>query len=275
MYDRIQHLRPKSFKRKCGVRRDTFEKMVEVLKPKLTRSGKRGGQGKFKVEDQLLIAMEYWREYRTQLHIGQSWGIDETTVGRMVRKIETILIQSGEFSLLGKKHLYQPSSKGSVLLVDVTECPIERPKKNQRLFYSGKQRWHTLKAQVVVDYLTRMIVCTAFGQGRNHDFRLFKDSKLPTQLEQLWVADSGYQGMTNLHADTCTPVKKSRHQRLSKADQHYNQQIAQVRIVVEHTNRKLKVFRILSERYRNRRKRFGLRFNLIAGLLNYELAHPI
>lgn len=67
MYNRIQHLRPKSFKRKCGVRRDTFEKMVEVLKPKLTRSGKRGGQGKFRVEDQLLIAMEYWREYRTFL----------------------------------------------------------------------------------------------------------------------------------------------------------------------------------------------------------------
>lgn len=129
MYDRIQHLPPKSFKRKSGVRRETFEKMVEVLKPNLTRSGKRGGQGKFKVEDQLLIVMEYWREYRTQFHIGQSWGIHETTVGRMVRKIETILIQSGQFRLPGKKHLHQPSSRESVLLVDVTECPIERPKK--------------------------------------------------------------------------------------------------------------------------------------------------
>ena len=69
-------------------------------------------------------------------------------------------------------------------------------------------------------------------------------------------------------------MKKLRHQRLSDADRYYNQQIAQVRILVEHVNRKLKVFRILSERYRNRRKRFGLRFNLIAGLLNYELVHP-
>jgi len=123
------NLRPHSFKRKCGVRRDTFEKMVEVLKPKLTRRGKRGGQGKFTVEDQLLIAMEYWREYRTLFHIGQSWGIHETTVGRMVRKIETVLLQSGEFSLPGKKYLRQPGSGGSVLLVDVTERPIERPKK--------------------------------------------------------------------------------------------------------------------------------------------------
>lgn len=127
---------------------------------------------------------------------------------------------------------------------------------------------------MVVDYLTGMIICTAFDKGRVHDFRLFKDSKLPTQVEQLWVADSGYQGMATLHRESCIPVKKSRHQRLLEADQHYNQQIAQVRIVVEHINRKLKVFRILSERYRNRRKRFGLRFNLIAGLLNYELVHP-
>lgn len=72
MYTRIQHLPAKSFKRKYGVKRETFDEMVEVLRPKLTRQGKRGGQGKFGVEDQLLIAMEYWREYRTQFHIGQS-----------------------------------------------------------------------------------------------------------------------------------------------------------------------------------------------------------
>jgi hypothetical protein len=133
MYDRIQHLPPKSFKRKCGVRRETFEKMVEILKPKLTRKGKRGGQGKFGVEDQLLIAMEYWREYRTQFHIGQSWGIHETTVGRIVRKIEDILIRSGEFSLPGKKALHSPDAGWNILLIDVSESPIERPKKNNDL----------------------------------------------------------------------------------------------------------------------------------------------
>lgn len=130
MYDRIQHLPPKSFKRKCGVRRDTFDQMVEVLKPQLTRKGKRGGQGKFCVEDQLLIAMEYWREYRTQFHIGQSWGIHETTVGRIVRKVEDLLIQSGEFRLPGKKVLHQPDKQWSILLIDVSESPIERPQKN-------------------------------------------------------------------------------------------------------------------------------------------------
>jgi hypothetical protein len=126
----------------------------------------------------------------------------------------------------------------------------------------------------VVDYLSGQIVCTAIGKGRKHDFRLFKDSQLPTQLEQLWVADRGYQGIAKFHAYSCTPYKKSRKHRLSKEERQFNRQLAQVRITVEHTFRKLKIFRILSERYRNRRKRFGLRFNLIAGLLNYELAHP-
>lgn len=131
MFARIQHLPPKSFKRKCGVKRETFDKMVEILKPKLTRKGKRGGQGKFEVEDQLLIAMEYWREYRTQFHIGQSWGIHETTVGRMVRKIEDALMQSGEFRLPGKRALHSPETQWNILLMDVSETPIERPKKNR------------------------------------------------------------------------------------------------------------------------------------------------
>jgi hypothetical protein len=82
-----RNLPPKLFKRKCGVKRKTFEKMVEILKPQLTRKGKRDGQGKFGVEDQLLIALEYWQEYRTQFHIGQSWGIHETTVEQIINSV--------------------------------------------------------------------------------------------------------------------------------------------------------------------------------------------
>jgi transposase len=130
-----------------------------------------------------------------------------------------------------------------------------------------------LKAQVVVDYLSGLIVCPAFDQGRRHDFRIFKQTQLPQQIEQLWVADRGYQGIAKFHAYSCIPYKKSRKHPLSKEERQFNRQLAQVRITVEHTFRKLKIFRILAERYRNRRKRFGLRFNLIAGLLNYELTH--
>ncbi|MBF2004186.1 MAG: transposase family protein [Chlorogloeopsis fritschii C42_A2020_084] len=104
--------------------------MVEVLKPELLRTGKKGGQPKLSVEDHLLIALEYWREYRTYFHISKSWGIHESTVYRIVRKVENILIKSGAFRLPGKRELNQGAYEWKVLVVDVTETPVERPKKN-------------------------------------------------------------------------------------------------------------------------------------------------
>ncbi len=75
------------------------------------------------------------------------------------------------------------------------------------------------------------------------------------------------------HAGACTPTKKPRQQSLPKAEKQHNQALARLRLRDEHIIRRFKIFRIFSRRYRNRRKRFGLRLNLIAGLLNYELAH--
>jgi hypothetical protein len=105
-----------------------------------------------------------------------------------------------------------------------------------------------------------------------HDFRLFKHSQTRINPAIVLLADKGYQGILKLHRNSQTPKKKPRGKKLSKADRQSNRQLAQRRVIIEQVNRRLKIFRILSERYRNRRKRFGLRFNLIAGLYNYELA---
>jgi hypothetical protein len=80
------------------------------------------------------------------------------------------------------------------------------------------------------------------------------------------LADKEYQGI---------PKKKPTKGRITAQDKLLNRHLAQLRVVAEHINRTLKIFKILSERYRNRRKRFGLRFNLIAGLYNYELKLPL
>jgi hypothetical protein len=129
-YQKLKHLKSSAFKRRCGVHPETFEQMVEVLRPHLDRSGRRGGQCKLSVEDQLLLVLEYWREYRTQFHIATTWGLSESAVCRLIRKVETQLMKSGKFRLPGKKQLYQNASQWSVLVVDVTESPVERPKKN-------------------------------------------------------------------------------------------------------------------------------------------------
>ncbi|MDJ0745731.1 MAG: transposase family protein [Xenococcaceae cyanobacterium MO_167.B27] len=75
---------------------------------------------------------EYLREYRTYFHIAQSWSVNESTAYRIIRKIENILIRSKEFTLPGKKQLLQSNNKIEVIVIDVTETPIERPKKNRK-----------------------------------------------------------------------------------------------------------------------------------------------
>jgi hypothetical protein len=85
------------------------------------------------------------------------------------------------------------------------------------------------------------------------------------------LADSGYQGLSKLHEKSKTLQKKPRKSELSGEQKRSNRELASRRVVVEHVIRSLKIFRILAERYRNRRQRFSLRFNLIAGLYNYEL----
>src|SRR5512138_33170 len=101
-----------------------------------------------------------------------------------------------------------------------------------------------------------------------HDFQLFKDDGSDFADHLCILADAGYQGLADLHENCQTPFKKSKYHPLTKNEKQKNRALARKRIVIEHIFRKLKVFRILSERYRNRRQRFDLRFNLIAAIYN-------
>lgn len=124
---------------------------------------------------------------------------------------------------------------------------------------------------MLVEFETGQVIGTATSSGRVHDFKLLKRSRLPFVRSQLCLADRGYQGLSKRHSGACTPTKKPRRQSLPKAEKQHNRALARLRVKVEHVIRRFKIFRIFSGRYRNRRKRFGLRLNLIAGLLNYEL----
>ena len=115
------------------------------------------------------------------------------------------------------------------------------------------------------------IIATAFANGSTHDFGLFRESKIVMAHQVLCLADAGYQGLADLHTNSRTPKKRSKHHPLTVEQKAANRELARQRIYVEHVIRKVKIFRILSERYRNRRRRFGLRFNLIASLYNLEL----
>ena len=125
-YETIKHLRDADFKRLTGVRRGTFEKMLKVIEKGL---GNFGRPPKLSRADQLLMTLMYWREYRTEFHIAQSYGISEATVCRTIRKVEDTLVRSKKFCLPGKKALQPSDTVFEVVLVDASEQPIERPKK--------------------------------------------------------------------------------------------------------------------------------------------------
>jgi len=117
----------REFKRRTGVSSKTFELMLETIKEGMRDFGR---PPKLSRRDQLLMTLMYWREYRTQFHIAQDYGISEATVCRTIRKVEDALMESGKFRLPGKKALQQSETEITVVLVDATEQPIERPKKN-------------------------------------------------------------------------------------------------------------------------------------------------
>lgn len=129
-FSRLKKFDDAEFRRLTGVKRNTFDQMVVILAESRARKEVRGGhRSKLCVQDQLLMALEYLREYRTYFHVGASYGLSESACQRACRWVEDTLMASGKFSLPGKKTLLEESLKEDLILVDVSESPICRPKK--------------------------------------------------------------------------------------------------------------------------------------------------
>ena len=127
-YQEIKDYENTKFKRLTGVKKETFAKMLKLLETELRDFGR---PAKLERADQLLLTLMYWREYRTQFHIGETYGVSESTVCRTIQKVEDTLMKSGEFRLPGKKKLQESDTIIEVIVVDVAEQPIERPKKSK------------------------------------------------------------------------------------------------------------------------------------------------
>lgn len=124
---------------------------------------------------------------------------------------------------------------------------------------------------MTVDKESKKIIATLFGKGRQHDFKLFTSKPFPVSSEKRILVDSGYTGILDYHENSALPHKKSKLKPLTKEQKKTNKKLASDRVLSENVNAILKRFKIIADRYRNRRKRFGLRFNLIAGIYNFEL----
>ena len=131
-YEKIAKYTNTKFRRITGVKRATFDKMVEILrKGYAEKHRRRGRRPKLSIEDLLLATLEYLREYRTYAHIAASYGIAESNIYRGIKRVEDTLIRDGTFSLPGRKAPLKRDTVYEVILVDATESPIERPQKSK------------------------------------------------------------------------------------------------------------------------------------------------
>lgn len=123
----------------------------------------------------------------------------------------------------------------------------------------------------MIDRKTEKIICVQQTKGKTHDFKLFKKSKLPLNKNKVVKFDSGYQGAEKIHGNSELPLKSSKLRPLTKKEKRSNLKLSKTRVKVEHVIGKIKIFRILSEKYRNRRKNHDLRMKLICGIYNFQL----
>jgi hypothetical protein len=132
---------PKStFKQLFGVKSDTFKKMSGILQKEYVKMHKQGGSPpKLSVEDKLMITLKYLREYRTMEHIGFDYGVSKSTVCESIQWVENTLKKDGAFKLPGKKALEEAPAALEYAVIDVTESPVQRPKKGKKSIIRGKR----------------------------------------------------------------------------------------------------------------------------------------
>ncbi|WAU72335.1 IS5 family transposase [Acinetobacter sp. TR11] len=264
-YENLTRFNDEEFKRLVGVHRPLFSKMMTILENSERAKKKSGRPHSLTLEDKLLLSLNYLRSYRTQLELSVDYGIAESNVNRTIQKVENALIQSRYFALPKRN---QHVANDDFVIIDVTESQIERPKKTQRKFYSGKKKKHTLKTQVIFSPKLNQIVSIQVEIGTIHDLKIARKYAKEFANFTCVLGDLAYKGLKEIKSKLLIPIKKPRKMSLPKEAKQINKEISRRRIPIEHINSRLKVFRILSERYRNRRKRFGLRVNLISGLIN-------
>jgi len=133
-YEHVKDLPSRAFRRLTGVSKNVFQAMLEIVRVAAMQKTAKGGRpAMVSIENQLLMALEYLREYRTYFHLGQSYGVSESSCYKTCRWVENTLIRDEKFRLPGKKVLLKNDTPLEVILIDATETPIERPKKKNEV----------------------------------------------------------------------------------------------------------------------------------------------
>ena len=269
---------PKSFRRLTGLTVEKFDDLVEKVCPlfeaaeqkRLSRPDRKraiGGGRKYdlSVGEMLLLGVMYYRLYVSQAVLGILFEVSESTVSRRIGQMEPLL--AAVFRIPSRR-IQMTEEELMEVFVDATEQETERPKKGQRSWYSGKKKRHTIKHQIFVDRKGRIRAVSRAHKGKVNDKKVYAQEKVKVPPGVSQTGDKGSQGVAGMR----TPFKKPRGGTLTKEQREHTRALGKARIVVEHTLGKMKIFKILSYRFRNPRNRHTLVFKNVAGLHNLMFA---
>ena len=197
---------PIIFNRLFGVSVSQFDEILLKIEPQWEKQVinlyKRPGRDyKLELADMLLMLMLYYRSYITQMFIGFLFGIDDSRVCRIIQKLEPILAK--EMALTKTKHLSKEEVES--LIIDATEQPIERPQKNQKKYYSGKKKRHTIKTEIRITRKGRIVHVSRPRRGAMHDFALHKEEP-PIIMNRQQTTNNQQQTTTTNHQHRMTNI---------------------------------------------------------------------
>jgi DDE superfamily endonuclease/Helix-turn-helix of DDE superfamily endonuclease len=297
-YERVRQ-QPTVFKCMTGMTVEAFDRLVRAFMGAYEadldshdqaraapRQRRRGGGRTSAIPthaDKLLFILCYLRLYPTQALQGFFFGLSQPEANAWIQRLLPILSTAlGDEAQLPARQASDLQSilaacPGLEFLIDGTERPIQRPQDppRQRQYYSGKKKRHTVKNNVVTDKRSQKIVgLSDTVEGKQHDKKVADDQQIPFPAGSSLWKDTGFQGYEPEHTTTFQPKKKPKGGTLTAEERAINQAISRVRIAIEHTIGGVKLFRIVSDVYRNRKAGLEDLVMLIAcGLHNFRVDH--
>lgn len=268
------------FRSLTGITAEKFNELLKQVTPfyeaaeterlfKSKRIRKQGGgrQKDLDLPNQLLMLLMYYRVYVSQEFLGLIFGLHNCNVSRQITYLQPQLAKvfriPAQRVKLSEEELTEEQLL-NIFIIDATEQQIRRPKKQQKKYYSGKKKKHTIKNQLTVSRNGRILTVSRSVPGSKHDKKLHDESHLIYARNTKPIADLGYFGTEGI----TMPNKKPKGKELTLEQKQFNRELSKQRIKIEHTIGRMKVFQILSQRYRNVVAGHSLVFKNIAGLHN-------
>jgi len=267
-YQRLSQ-NPRIFRKITGLSLNDFKSVINLISNSFDEAFPSVGR-KPKInthEDRLILIFVYYRCYVTHEFIGYFVDLDNANICRLFSRIEPLI--AGKVNIKKDRTLTEEAL--NILLTDVTEQPIQRPKdkKARKSYYSGKKKRHTQKTEITITTKGKIIDVSNTKEGSVHDIKIRRQGNpLPPKAKK--YGDLGYQGWQNEANNVNLPHKKPKNGALTKQQKQENKEHSKIRIAVEHKFAEIKRFRILGDVYRNFRKKHNLRFNIIAGIINLQ-----